>query len=261
MLGIDLNNDGDKGDEAFTYATHSNDTAVPNLTTDGFDASTATYGTSPGKIKESDIRYKVAIKRGFFKIKKDPLTATKGLKAARTMLREDEGEQTIELTVTLNAAAAKNEEVKFTISEVQDPDDTSRKLGERDRDYIVSVEELTILKGEKEGTADLTVIPDNNPGSTGNRKFKISATVGGATSATDITIIDIDTFSTEITLTADPAEIKEDADADSVGVPVKITATLNGQVFDEDKTLTLALRISGDGKGTATRDVDYTARI
>ena len=50
---------------------------------------------------------------------------------------------------------------------------TSPRLGERDRDYVVEVDDLYHSdEGQTSGTADLTVIdPDNNSNATGNRQF------------------------------------------------------------------------------------------
>ena len=169
-----------------------------------------------------------------------------GLAASPASIREDEGEQTIELTVTLDKEAAKDEAVTFKIIEVAD-------AGVRDRDYIVSVDDLTIEEGAKTGTANLTVTPDNNPGTTGDRQFTVEATFGGAQASKTITIVDVNTFTSDITLKADPASIpEEDGETE-----VTITATLDGKTFDEDTKIVLVL----DADGKATRDVDYTAVI
>ena len=263
MLNVNLDGQDDLGTTGLSESSFG---IGIDLDGDGITAETETGQITSGMvIKESSLKFSVDISTKTLRITEDPLAATKGLVPSRKTIREDEGEQTIELTVTLNAKASKDEEVRFTISELpSDPDDTdgtSPRLGERDRDFIVSVEDLTILKGETEGKADLTVIPDNNPGVTGNRQFRISATVGGATSQETITIVDIDTFSEKITLSADPGEVKEDADPDSLGVPVTITAALDGKTLDADTTIRLALRVSGDGAGTAVRDQHYTARV
>ena len=279
--GIDLNGDGDTND-TFTVAAagtlmesdldwdiqtgkdgtkdgEADEDDLGGIDLDGDGDVTGANFAAGALVKEGSLKFKVGISTTVLHITKAALADAKALKASRTSIRETEGEQTITLTVTLNKDAEKDEEVRFQISEVlEDPDDTtSDPLGERDRDYIVSVEELTIPKGESEGTADLTVIPDNNPGATGNRQFTVTAIVGGARQTQTITIIDVDTFSDKITLSADPGDVKENADPDSLGVPVTITATLNGKTLDKDTTIRLAL----DASSTAVRDKHYTARI
>ena len=252
ILDLDVNADGDKGDSA-------NESEL-GIDLDGNFAVNDTPAEDT-VIKEGSIKFGVVIETDVIAVTSAALANVKGdgLAADRDKIREDTGTQEIELTITLAKAATKDEEVRFTISEVlSDPEDTdSAPLGERDRDYIVSVADLTISAGQTSDKTTLTVIPDNNPGMTGDRVFEVSATVGGATSKKKITIVDVDTFTTNIELSADPKEIQEDADPDSMGVAVTITATLKGKTFDKDTQIRLAL--SADG--TAVRDQNYTARI
>ena len=285
LEGIDLNSDGDTGD-SFTAGTNGLTEAILGLDIDvsGGDLGTTSLSeTNLGidlnangtletdaiaedtVLKEGSLRFGVVIETDVIAVTTAALANVKsdGLTVDRDRIREDMGTQTLKLKVTLDKAAKKKEEVRFTISEVhEDPTDTTTpKLGERDRDYIVSVQDLEIGVGESSGEADLTVIPDNNPGVTGDRQFQVSATVGGATSHKTITIVDVNTLTSSITLSAKPGEVGENADADSSGVAVTITATLAGKTFDKDTQIRLALRVSGDGKGTAIRDKNYTARI
>ena len=275
LEGVDLNADGDTGDSFtgsdFTEAKldldiNADGTKATDIISETFlgidlnnDGDTGDTPEAADVIKEGSLKFGVVIQTNTVAVTSAALANVKGdgLAASRDKIREDTGEQTIELTVTLDKAAAKDEEVRFTIAEVlSDPDDTdSAKLGERDRDYIVSVEDLTIAEGETSGKADLTVTPDNNPKATGDRQFTVSATVGGATSTKTITIVDVNTITSDITLSADPSEIKEEA-GETV---VTITATLDGKTFDEDTKIVLVLDTTPDK--SATRDVDYTAII
>ena len=282
LEGVDLNGDGETGGSFTTNANGNLTETILNLDVDASGGALATgdlneaslgidinsdgdtndnIAAANAVIKEGSIKFGVVIETDVIAVTSAALADIKsdGLAADRDRIREDMGTAEIELTITLAKAATKDEEVRFTISEVlSDPEDTgSEPLGQRDRDYIVSVEDLTIPAKQTSGKATLTVTPDNNPGVTGDRKFDISATVGGQTSTKTITIVDVNTLTSAITLSAKPDEIQEDADPDSMGVAVTITATLAGKTFDEDKQIRLAL--SADG--TAIRDKNYTARI
>ena len=169
------------------------------------------------------------------------------------MIREEVGETEIALKITLARAVTKDEAVTFSI--------TSETGGARDVNYTASFTDLTIPAGETTGTATLTLTPFDN---TGTIDITVQAKVGGTTQTKVVKIVDTDIPSTEITLSADPASIMEDAGE----TDVTITATLNGALLEGDAKLTLVLgnmipvadpRL-GDG-ATATRDVDYTAVI
>ena len=79
----------------------------------------------------------------------------------------------------------------------------------------------------------------------------MTATASGGSASADITIADDETLSDSITLSADPHTVKENAGT----VAVLITATLNGQVLEEDAEIIIVV----DPASTATREVDYTA--
>ena len=82
--------------------------------------------------------------------------------------------------------------------------------------------------------------------------FRVEAKVGTVSKYVGIKIADDETATTNIALSADPGEIK----AESGEQTITITGTLNGDVFDEDKKLTLVI-VSGDK--AATRDEAYEA--
>ena len=170
---------------------------------------------------------------------------TEGLAASPASIREEAGSTEIELTVTLKAALTDNAPVDFAI-------DTEAGGAARDVNYTASFGDLTITAGELTGKTTMTLTPVNNTGTNPTREITIKATVGATVAKKLITITDDDTPTSSIKLTADPAELSEDAGESDV----TITATLDGKVFDDDLKLTLVL----DG-GSATRDVDYTAII
>ena len=296
FTGVDINGDGDTGD-TFQPTTDGFGLSEANITSTAFpngvdldgngtvantafneaflgidldgdfnktDDTSAIFTATTDKLVEADLTFVVVIKNGLFTIKDAPLAAVdkdKGLVLSRDMIREDEDVDVdghkIDVTINLDKPAAKDERVIFTILPVPD-------AGVRDLDYRVEVADLVIPKGEQKGETVLTLMIVRDPEDTGDRLFDVKATFGGADATKRITIIDVDSFSTKITLAASPKEIQENdkrgAGADSTGVPVTITATLNGRVLDKPDTLQLAVR-TGDGAGTAIRDEHYTARI
>ena len=209
------------------------------------------YTATTDKVKESDLMYEVLIKHGIFEIKDAPLAAVKGdgLTASRDMIREDEGSETITLTITLDKAAAKNERVIFTILPVKD-------AGVRDLDYRVDVEDLTIEEGQTSGTADLSLSIVRDTDATGNWLFDVQASFGGAKSTKRITIVDVDTPSENIKLSVDTAEVTAGKTE-----TITITGTIDGQVFDEDKKVVVVIHPTGDAAvaSTAIRDEHYLA--
>ena len=174
-----------------------------------------------------------------------------GLKASPDMIREEVGVTSINLKITLARAVTDDEAVVFSI--------TDSRGGTRDIHYTASFTDLTITAGETEGEATLTLTPFDN---TGTIEIDVEAKVDNSTQTETIKIVDTDVSSTDITLSADPGSIMEDAGE----TDVTITATLNGMLLEEDAKLTLVLgnMVSADDGGdaaSATRDVDYTAVI
>ena len=176
---------------------------------------------------------------------------TDGISASPASIREEVGETEITLKITLSQAVTDDEVVKFSIP--------ASDGGTRDVNYTASFTDLTIPAGDTEGTATLTLTPFDN---TGTIVISVKAEVGKSEQTVPVTIVDTDASSTEITLSADPGSVKEDAGE----TDVTITATINGAVLEDDAKLTLVLGNNigtadkGDG-ATATRDVDYTAII
>ena len=106
------------------------------------------------------------------------------------------------LTFTLEAAAAADESVRFTIVA---PSEGTEAV--RDVDYTAVVKALiTIPAGATEGTATLTITPINDDDEEGLKALGVRATLvsTGETLSTDIKIRDDETPSTAIELSADP---------------------------------------------------------
>ena len=264
--GVDLNGDGDTGD-SFTIAANgvlteqdlgidiqnaptpdlsgNADESALNIDLDGDGTYNGYSPTVDTIIKESELKFSVNITTAKLKITTAALANVKGdgLTATRDMIREDTGEQTITLTVTLDKKAAKDERVRFEIEEI---------AGDRDEDYDVSVEDLIIDEGETSGKADLTLLPKKIAGVTGNREFNVKAHFGGATATKKITIVDVDTPTSNITLSVDTAEVTAGKTE-----TITITGTIDGKVFDEDKTVIVVIHPTSGS--TAVRDTDYLA--
>ena len=174
-----------------------------------------------------------------------------GLKPSPAMIREELGVREIALNITLARAVTKDEAVTFSIP--------ASRGGTRDINYTASFTDLTIPAGETTGKATLTLTPFDN---TGTIEIDVKAKVGDTEQTATVMIVDTDEPSTDITLSADPANVMEDAGE----TEVTITATLNGALLEDDAKLTLVLgnmvaEADGGDAATATRDVDYTAVI
>ena len=216
------------------------------------------------KLKEADLLFPIDVNAGFFKIKNAPLLTTKegedGLVATPKTIREEDGRTEIAMKVVLvNAVSGTPANVRFTIEEENE--------GDRDVKYVVTVDDLTIPVGEKEGTATLTLTPTNNSTANGNLTFTVKARVG----ATDtdagveiITIVDDESLTENITLAVSPSELK----AGTGATDVTVTGSLDGKTFDEDVKVTLIVTTDTDDDGdtddddkAAQRDTDYTAAL
>ena len=208
---------------------------------------------------ESKLPQYVELPHHFFPITATPVvtlkSATDGLTATPATIREGAGRQEIALKVTLKDAVASDTRVTFTINPQE---------GRRDIDYTVVLSDLVVPKGQTSASTTLVLTPVDNEVVNDARTFDVVASVGeSATDATaTITIVDDETQSTQIMLTASPAELKAGTGANNV----TITGTLDGQSFDEDVDIVLVVTTDTDADGdvddadkAATRDTEYTA--
>ena len=204
----------------------------------------------------------------------DPSEAITGLTAAPFSVREDAGSKEITLEVVLQNALATDEQVQFNFDNglstaLEDRlggDFEEADIAERDRHYHVTVDPLTIRKGETRGTTTMTVTVANDNDLNDSRAFTVKAGVGGSEYTTGILITDDDSTSESITLEVDTPEISENADPTTVTV----TGILHGKEFDEDVVVQLIIDAdpkdrNSDGDevdvAEATRDLDYTATL
>ena len=177
-----------------------------------------------------------------------PPVADAELEATPSSIREDAGTTQVELKVTLAAARATDEAVTFTIVAPSEG-----KQAVRDVDYTASLGAIvSIPAGATIGRAYLTLTPINNAAVDTLRAIGVQATfTSGAALMTDIRIVDDETPSTAISLSASPNTIVEGSGT----TEVTVTATLNGKALDAAATVVVAI----DPASTATRDVDYAA--
>ena len=173
---------------------------------------------------------------------------------SQSSVRENGELTAILITAELAEAAEKEETVTFTIG-AGDPAAT------RDVDYNAdfdppSSSQVKIVVGEKKASTTLKLTPYDNEDDDGDRLVKVTAKASGEgePGSADITIADDETPSTSITLSADTQTVNEDAGT----TPVTITATLNGQVVEEDVVVIITI----DPSSTADRDgVDYECGV
>ena len=168
-------------------------------------------GTPPeeGEVKEQTID----VQPNVFRIKATTEAEVKsdGLVADKTSIREDGGEQDIELTVTLKAALKEDATVNLSIVDFDGDGDA-----ERDVTYFVTgLASVTIKADSTSAKTSFKLKPVDNTSSNDPRIIRVRAIIPGSGEALeDITITDDDTLTGKITLSADPATIKEGRGSD-----------------------------------------------
>ena len=201
------------------------------------------------------------------KIKKEVAATADAITLSQESVREDAGETTIELKVSLTNALAEDETVRLRVlsaGEMLPSGDTVTSTPTRDVDYTLSFAPFIIPAGETEGTTTFTITPYNDSAVVARGLIYIQVGVGDVSAVKTIAIADDDANSTSISLTATPTRLSEGAGRTDVAV----TGTLDGRVFDQD--VIVLLIIDPDPKDTnannevvdvaeATRDIDYTA--
>ena len=268
-VGVDLNGDG-------VISQPANDGTIPNNVNDFLlwptkaamlaadrefvvDRGPGASTTNKYALLESKLPQYVTIPPHFFEITTTPIVDLKnendGLTATPATVREGAGRQEIILRVTLKSALTEDTRVSFTINPQE---------GRRDIDYTLALSDLIIPKGQTSASTTLVLTPVDNSAVNDARTFDVVATVGsGATEASEtITIVDDETLTSQITLTASPNELNAGTGASEVTV----VGTLDGQAFDEDVNVVLVVTTDTDDDGdmddddkAATRDTEYTA--
>ena len=203
-------------------------------------------------------------------IKKEVAATADAITLSQERIREDAGETTIALTVTLTEALVEDETVNLSVlsaGAVLPSGDTVTKTPLRDVDYTLTFgPTLTIPAGSESGTTTFTITPTNDTDAIQRGTIYIQIVVGDVLATRTIVLVDDDTSSMNVTLTAAPAAISEGAGT----TDVIVTGTLDGKVFDNN--VVVFLTIDPDPKDTdangnvvdvveATRDIDYSATV
>ena len=221
------------------------------------DAVLVGVGARPSALLEDG---SITVTPGIIKITDTPLASIKGLTASPNTIRENAGTTEVTLKVTLSAALPNDEDVSFTLMDAVDSgnEDVAKFLAdadpaERDVNYTAIVGDLTILAGAKEGTTTLTLTPvDNDARGSAPLGLLVRAKVGQTNFEAGIKIVDNETPTTNITLSAKPAEVKAATGANEITV----TGQINGSTFDDPVKIALVLEAHKDH---AQRDTDYEA--
>ena len=216
------------------------------------DAVLVGVGATPSSLDDGAI----TINPGVLKITDTPLAAIKGLVATPSTVRESAGATEIELKVTLQAALPNDEQVEFTIMD-NAADIDGAVAAERDVNYTAIVGELTILEGDTEGTATLTLTPIDNDARGSALGLKVRAKVGQTNLEENIKIVDDETPTTNIALSVKPGE--GEVKAASGANEITVTGEIDGSTFDEPVKVYLVLAPNGTDGATAQRDTDFEA--
>ena len=204
------------------------------------------------------------------RIRKEVAATADAITLSQERIREDAGETTIELKVTLTNALIEDETVRLVIlpdGTVLPSGDTVTGTPTRDVHYrLVFGPPLIIPAGSVSGTTTFTLTPIDDNAVVPRGPIYIKVAIGDVAATKTIVIADDDANSTNISLTAEPATISEGAGATHVAV----TGTLDGKVFDDDVVVLLTIDPDpkdADATGTvvdvaeATRDIDYSAAL
>ncbi len=229
---------------AFDAATRTI-SGTPTAETDG--AATIIYTVIDNARSASVLIFTIAVEEGEL----PPPVAEGQLTVTPAEIREDASATQVSLTVTLPTARTAAETLTFTIVP---PSEGEQAI--RDVDYTASLSRaiVAIPVGATVGTTTLTLTPINNATADSLRAIGVQARFSsGATLTTDIRIVDDETPSTAISLSANPHTIVEG----SGETEITVTATLNGKALAETATVIVAI----DATSTAARDVDYAALL
>ena len=175
-----------------------------------------------------------------------------GISTSHDSVREDDEQATvITLTVTLDKAAATDETITLAIVSP-----TQGKTAKRDEDFDATLDlTLTIAKGQRTGTAQLTLTPKDNTTADGDKAFGVQATSSsGHAALVNIKIIDNDSAGeSQAWLTPNPAEVEFYAD-DPAWKTFTVHTNLDSVLVRANPSGSdLALEVAG-GQQVPTRD-------
>ena len=180
----------------------------------------------------------------------DDETVSAGVTLTVAPASVDESAAATEVTVTATldgAARADTTEVMVAVGATTDG-------ATEGTDYAtVSDLTVTIAAGATSGTATFTLTPTDDSLGEGSEQVSVTGTADGLTvTGTALTITDDETVSTEVTLSVNPASVREDAG----GTTVTVTAELDADARPAETAVTVAVGAAGDGAAEGT---DYAA--
>ena len=170
------------------------------------------------------------------------------LSASPSSVSEDAGATTVTVTAALDAAAFPADTV-VTVSVGSGGDSAASGT-----DYqSVADFEVTIGAGATSGTGTFTLTPMDDGLAEGDEALSLGGSASGLTVVgAEVTVTDDDTASTEVTLSASPSSVSEDAGA----ATMTVTAALDAAAFPVDTVVTVSV---GSGADSAASGTDYQA--
>ena len=198
----------------------------------------------------------IVVKEAAIELTKQPSGVIADIKAI-LFIREDAGQLSVDLKISLKEALPVDETIRFEIvGECGDdlvPCWEGFDIARRETDYSAELSPLAIPAGQKEavGTLSLEIADNNNADRP--RVIWVMATLGNSRFATSIVIEDDETPTSWVLLSTDVSEIAED----SGQTTITITGTLAGSPLNQP--LTIVLSAEEFHSNLAIRDLDYTA--
>ena len=161
-------------------------------------------------------------------------------------VREDAGATTVRVTASLNAdARARDTEVTVTVGAGGDS-----AVEGTDYEAVADLT-LTIDAGETSAETTFRLAPTNNDAVEGAKTITVDASASGlAVRSAGLTLNDDDVTSTNVTLTLDPLEVRENAG----GRAVRVIGTLDGGVRTTDTVVAVTV---GSAADSALEGADY----
>ena len=178
--------------------------------------------------------------------KSTPTVELDGISSSHTSVRENDGQATvITLTVTLDKTAAIDEKITLAIVAP-----TQGKAAKHDEDFDATLEDtLTIAKGQRTGTAQLTLTPKDNTTADSDKAFAVQATSSSGHRA----LINIKIVDDEMDGEDDGEDVGEDDGEDDGEMAFGFAEEVEDQAYTAETAITpLVLPEASGGTGPLT---------
>ena len=187
-----------------------------------------------------------------------PTVELEGISSSHTSVSENDGQATITVTVTLDKAAALDETITLAIVSP-----TEGKTARHGEDFDATLDgTITIAKGQRTGTAQLILTPEDNTTADGPRAFAVQATSSsGHQALINIRIDDDDEADSEADELADDDDGEADDsgmddEADDSGMALAFAGAVADQAYTAGAAITaLQLPEAMGGEGDITYSV------